>query len=68
MVGRAGKVLIETRGRREGQLIGKAAYLHAVHAVAPDDLIGQVIPVRIPKEMTNSLTGQVLSAPARPHA
>ena len=68
MVGREVKVLFEKRGRREGQLIGKSEYLHAVHAVAPDDMIGQVIPVRILKDMTNSLTGQVLSAPARPRA
>ena len=68
MVGREVKVLFEKKGRREGQLIGKSEYLHAVHAVAPDDMIGQVIPVQILKDMTNSLTGQVLSAPARPRA
>ena len=68
MVGREVKVLFEKKGRREGQLIGKSEYLHAVHAVAPDDMIGQVIPVRILTDMTNSLTGQVLNAPARPRA
>jgi len=45
-------------------LIGKSEYLHAVHAVAPDDMIGQVIPVKILKDMTNSLTGQVVEAGA----
>ena len=49
MVGREVKVLFEKKGRREGQLIGKSEYLHAVHAVAPDHMIGQVIPVRILK-------------------
>ena len=68
MVGREVKVLFEKKGRREGQLIGKSEYLHAVHAVAPDDMIGQVIPVRILTDMTNSLTGQVLNAAARPRA
>jgi tRNA-2-methylthio-N6-dimethylallyladenosine synthase len=44
MVGREVKVLFEKKGRREGQLIGKSEYLHAVHAEAPDHMIGQVIP------------------------
>jgi len=62
MVGREVKVLFEKKGRREGQLIGKSEYFHAVHAEAPDHMIGQVIPVRILKDMTNSLTGQVVDA------
>jgi len=62
MVGREVKVLFEKKGRREGQLIGKSEYLHAVHAEAPDHMIGQVIPVRIVKDMTNSLTGQLVEA------
>jgi tRNA-2-methylthio-N6-dimethylallyladenosine synthase len=64
MVGREVKVLFEKKGRREGQLIGKSEYLHAVHAVAPDHMIGQVIPVLIVKDMTNSLTGQVVDPAA----
>ncbi len=64
MVGREVKVLFEKKGRRDGQLIGKSEYLHAVHAVAPDHMIGQVIPVKILKDMTNSLTGQVVEAGA----
>ena len=64
MVGREVKVLFEKKGRRDGQLIGKSEYLHAVHAVAPDHMIGQVIPVKILKDMTNSLTGQVVETGA----
>jgi tRNA-2-methylthio-N6-dimethylallyladenosine synthase len=60
MVGREVKVLFEKKGRREGQLIGKSEYLHAVHAVAPDHMLGEVVRVRIMKDMTNSLTGEVL--------
>ncbi|MDE0782791.1 MAG: tRNA (N6-isopentenyl adenosine(37)-C2)-methylthiotransferase MiaB [Planktomarina sp.] len=61
MVGRYVKVLFEKKGRKEGQLIGKSEYLHAVHAFAPVDMLGQVVPVRIIKGMTNSLTGELLS-------
>jgi len=60
MVGREVKVLFEKKGRREGQLVGKSEYLHAVHAVAPDHMVGKVVRVRIIKDMTNSLTGEVL--------
>tara|TARA_B100000780_G_scaffold77155_1_gene52082 strand:+ start:619 stop:1935 length:1317 start_codon:yes stop_codon:yes gene_type:complete len=60
MVGREVKVLFEKKGRREGQLIGKSEYLHAVHAVAPDSMVGEVVPVQVIKDMTNSLTGEVL--------
>ena len=61
MVGRDVKVLFEKKGRKEGQLIGKSEYLHAVHAFAPGNMLGQVVPVRIIKDMTNSLTGELLS-------
>ncbi len=61
MVGREVEVLFEKRGRQDGQLIGKSDYLHAVHAEAPADMIGTVQPVKITKNMTNSLTGQLIS-------
>ena len=60
MVGRGVKVLFEKKGRREGQLIGKSEYLHAVHAVAPDHMVGKVVRVRIINDMTNSLTGELV--------
>ena len=60
MVGREVKVLFEKKGRREGQLIGKSEYLHAVHAVAPDHMVGKVVRVRIINDMTNSLTDELV--------
>ena len=60
MVGREVKVLFEKKGRREGQLIGKSEYLHAVHAVVPDHMVGKVVRVRIINDMTNSLTGELV--------
>ena len=60
MVGREVKVLFEKKGRREGQLIGKSEYLHAVHAVAPDHMVGKVVRVQIINDMTNSLTGELV--------
>jgi tRNA-2-methylthio-N6-dimethylallyladenosine synthase len=61
MVGREVSVLFEKQGRNEGQLIGKSEYLHAVHAEAPASAIGQVHKVLITENMTNSLTGKLIS-------
>jgi len=60
MVGRELRVLFEKRGRLEGQLVGKSDYLHAVHVLAPDALIGQIAPVRIVESGANSLKGELL--------
>jgi len=62
MVGREVSVLFEKQGRNEGQLIGKSEYLHAVHADAPQSFVGSVRKVLITENMTNSLTGTLISA------
>ena len=60
MVGREVSVLFEKKGRSDGQLIGKSEYMHAVHAVAPEHMLGRIIPVQITKNMTNSLTAEII--------
>jgi len=60
MVGRETEVLFEKAGRNPGQLIGKSEYLQAVHADAPDTLLGQVARVRIVEAKTNSLAGVLI--------
>jgi tRNA-2-methylthio-N6-dimethylallyladenosine synthase len=64
--GRVLPVLFERPGRHAGQLIGRSPYLEAVHAAAPDRLIGQIVPVRIERAGRNSLAGalQAQSEPA----
>jgi len=59
-VGEATDVLFERPGRYAGQLVGRSAYLQAVHARAPETLIGQVALVRITEVKTNSLAGELL--------
>ena len=56
-VGRLLPVLFEKLGRHPGQIIGRSPYLQAVHATAPDRLIGQIVPVRIESSARNSLAG-----------
>jgi tRNA-2-methylthio-N6-dimethylallyladenosine synthase len=56
MVGRDLSVLVEKAGRDAGQMLGKSEYLHAVHIDNATAQIGDVVPVRITRAMTNSLT------------
>ncbi|MDR7115270.1 tRNA (N6-isopentenyl adenosine(37)-C2)-methylthiotransferase MiaB [Caulobacter sp. BE254] len=56
----AGKVLpvlFEKKGRNPGQIVGRSPYLQAVHAVGPDSLLGQIVPVRIESSAKMSLGG-----------
>ena len=55
--GRTLPVLFEKPGRHAGQLIGRSPYMQAVHADAPDRLIGQIVPVKIESAARNSLAG-----------
>jgi tRNA-2-methylthio-N6-dimethylallyladenosine synthase len=55
--GRTLPVLFEKRGRHDGQLIGRSPYLQSVHVVAPDRMLGQIVPVRIESAAQNSLAG-----------
>lgn len=56
MVGRDLSVLVERAGRNVGQMLGKSEYLHSVHIDNATAQIGEVVPVRITRAMTNSLT------------
>lgn len=59
-VGKVLPVLFERVGRHRGQLIGRSPYLQAVHALAPDRLIGQIVPVRIEAAARMSLAGALV--------
>jgi tRNA-2-methylthio-N6-dimethylallyladenosine synthase len=58
-VGRTLPVLFEKAGRRPGQLIGRSPYLQSVHAAAPADLLGKIVPVEISAFGPNSLAGVI---------
>ncbi len=60
MVGREVSVLIEKPGRREGQMMGKSEYLHAVHIEACTAEAGEIAKVRIVESKPNSLAGQLI--------
>jgi tRNA-2-methylthio-N6-dimethylallyladenosine synthase len=59
-VGRVLPVLLERKGRIEGQLGGRSPYLQAVHLDAPADLFGTIQPVLITALGNNSLSGELV--------
>ncbi|MBD3664209.1 tRNA (N6-isopentenyl adenosine(37)-C2)-methylthiotransferase MiaB [Sulfitobacter aestuariivivens] len=60
MVGRDVSVLVEKPGRKEGQMLGKSEYLHAVHIDDAKAQVGEIARVRIVDAKTNSLTARHL--------
>ena len=59
MVGREVPVLFDKPGREAGQMAGKSAHLHAVHASAGPEMAGRIAPVRITASGPNSLAGRL---------
>ncbi|HYU12837.1 MAG TPA: tRNA (N6-isopentenyl adenosine(37)-C2)-methylthiotransferase MiaB [Stellaceae bacterium] len=57
-------VLFEKPGRHQGQLVGRSPYLQAVHAEAPADRIGEILPVVIRAAQPNSLAGDIANLAA----
>src|SRR4051812_16433188 len=62
-VGKVMPVLFEKKGRNPGQIVGRSPYLQAVHAVGPDSLLGQIVPVRIESSAKMSLGGVLENQP-----
>jgi len=54
-------VLFESRGRMDGQLQGKSAWLQTVNVIAPERLLGQIMDVKITTATQNSLTGEIVT-------
>jgi tRNA-2-methylthio-N6-dimethylallyladenosine synthase len=58
-------VLLDRKGRNEGQLQGHSPWLQTVNVIAPDRLLGQIMDIKITKATQNSLSGEVMTtAPA----
>jgi len=59
-IGNTVDVLFERTARNAGQIVGRTAYLQPAHVMAPPDIIGQVLPVRIESLERYSLLGQLV--------
>jgi len=58
MIGQRMQVLLERKGRRPGQLIGKSPWLQSVHVVCEGAEVGDMISCEIVHALPNSLEGQ----------
>lgn len=70
-VGQTLPVLLDRRGKRPGQLQGRTAWMQAIHAAAPESMLGRIVPVRVEAAHANSLAGSLAGPPldvARPAA
>ncbi len=63
-IGSTVDVLFERAARNPGQIVGRTAYLQPAHVMAPPDIIGQVLPVKVETLERYSLLGEL--APFRP--
>src|ERR1700728_3068231 len=61
-IGRTLDVLFDRAARNPGQIVGRTASLQAAHVMAPADIIGHVLPVRIESLERYSLLGEVAAA------
>ncbi|HEY4203440.1 MAG TPA: tRNA (N6-isopentenyl adenosine(37)-C2)-methylthiotransferase MiaB [Xanthobacteraceae bacterium] len=66
-IGTTVDVLFERAARNPGQIVGRTAYLQPAHVMAPDDIIGQVLPVTIASLERYSLLGTLATSPAAVH-
>jgi len=62
-IGTTVDVLFERPARKQGQIVGRTAYLQPAHVMASSDIIGQVHPVRIESLERYSLLGHLASPP-----
>jgi len=68
-IGTTVDVLFERAGRNEGQIVGRTAYLQPAHVMAPADIIGQILPVKVASLERYSLLGELaVASPPGPAA
>jgi tRNA-2-methylthio-N6-dimethylallyladenosine synthase len=67
-IGTTVDVLFERPARKEGQIVGRTAYLQPAHVMASPDIIGKVFPVHVESLERYSLLGHLATQPpfARP--
>jgi tRNA-2-methylthio-N6-dimethylallyladenosine synthase len=58
--GRVMPVLLDRRGRLDGQLVGRSPYMQAVHVAASDDFYGKIVDLKIEAGFANSLAAKPL--------
>ncbi|QQO19029.1 tRNA (N6-isopentenyl adenosine(37)-C2)-methylthiotransferase MiaB [Bradyrhizobium diazoefficiens] len=60
-IGSTVDVLFERPARKDGQIVGRTAFLQPAHVMASPDIIGQVLPVRIDSLERYSFLGELVT-------
>jgi tRNA-2-methylthio-N6-dimethylallyladenosine synthase len=60
-VGKIVPILLDRKGRQEGQLIGRSPYMQSVIVQGNDRLIGQIVDVEIKSGHANSMMGAIVT-------
>ncbi|MCK1282812.1 tRNA (N6-isopentenyl adenosine(37)-C2)-methylthiotransferase MiaB [Bradyrhizobium sp. 44] len=61
-IGSTVDVLFERPARKDGQIVGRTAFLQPAHVMASPDIIGQILPVRIDSLERYSFLGELAMA------
>ena len=61
-IGKTLPILVTGKGRLEGQIHGRSPYMQAVHFDGPQEMIGQIVRVKIEGASLNALSGTLVSA------
>jgi tRNA-2-methylthio-N6-dimethylallyladenosine synthase len=59
-IGKIVSVLLDRKGKRDGQFLGKTPHLQSVYVDAHPRLFGECVDVKIDKAFANSLTGKIV--------
>ncbi len=62
-IGKTMPVLLDRKGKTDGQYLGKTPYLQSVYVEAHPRLFGQTVDVVIEKAFANSVTGSIVTSP-----
>lgn len=60
-IGKTLPVLLDRKGKKEGQLLGKTPYLQSVYVNSSPRLFGECVDVTIEKAFANSVTGTIVT-------
>ena len=59
-IGRDFAVLLDRRGRRPGQFVGRSPFMQSVHVDAPESSFGEIVQVRITGGFANGVAGRLV--------
>ncbi|MGB3864811.1 MAG: tRNA (N6-isopentenyl adenosine(37)-C2)-methylthiotransferase MiaB [Xanthobacteraceae bacterium] len=65
-IGATVDVLFERAARKDGQIVGRTAYLQPAHVMASEAIVGEVLPVTIDSLERYSLLGALAASPPKP--